>query len=168
MEIKDRPKIAIKKTKLEIAIDVTTIILFVIFTVYFTQQWRTLPNELPIHFNMKGEPDGWGGKWVAWIPLIIGLILWIGLSKLEKYPHTYNYLNLNLENAERQYKNARIMINIMKAEITILFMYISWMIIGSSSEKESAINNGWIPILIFIIVLFGSIAFFIHRSFKLK
>ncbi|WP_374955160.1 DUF1648 domain-containing protein [Paenibacillus sp. PCH8] len=36
--------------------------LFIIFTLYFTQQWMTLPNELPIHFNMKGEPDGWGGS----------------------------------------------------------------------------------------------------------
>ncbi|MDR6716437.1 MULTISPECIES: DUF1648 domain-containing protein [Paenibacillus] len=166
MELKERPKIAIKKTRVEIVLDITTFMLFIIFTLYFTQQWMTLPNELPIHFNMKGEPDGWGGKWVVWIPLIIGLILWIGLSTLEKYPHTYNYLNLNLDNAERQYTNARIMVNVMKAEITLFFMYISWMILGFSSEKEA--NNGWLPIVIFIIVLFGSIAFFIYRSFKLK
>lgn len=147
-------------------LDITTFMLFIIFTLYFTQQWLTLPNELPIHFNMKGEPDGWGGKWVVWIPLIIGLILWIGLSTLEKYPHTYNYQNLNAENAERQYKNARIMVNIMKAEITLFFMYISWMIIGFSSEREA--NNVWLPIAMFIIALFGSIAFFIYRSFKLR
>jgi len=60
------------------------------------------------------------------------------------------------------------MINMMKAEITIFFMYLSWMIIGFSSEKGTSTNNGWLPLLIVIIILFGSIAFFIHRSFKLK
>ncbi|PQP80776.1 hypothetical protein C0Q44_26485 [Paenibacillus sp. PCH8] len=109
-----------------------------------------------------------GGKWVVWIPLIIGLILWIGLSTLEKYPHTYNYLNLNLDNAERQYTNARIMVNVMKAEITLFFMYISWIIIQFSSEKENVMNHSWLPIVIFIIVLFSSIGFFIYRSLKLK
>ena len=113
MLIKDRPKLVIKKTGIERVLDVTTCMLFIISTLYFTQQWMTLPHEIPIHFNMKGEPDGWGGKWIMWIPLLIAPILWIGLSILEKYPHTYNYLNLNVDNAERQYKNARFMVNII-------------------------------------------------------
>lgn len=168
MLIKDRPKLVIKKTGIERVLDVTTCMLFIIFTLYFTQQWMTLPYEIPIHFNMKGEPDGWGGKWIVWIPLLIALILWIGLSILEKYPHTYNYLNLNVDNAERQYKNARFMVNIMKAEITIFLMYISWMILDFSSQKGADTHQAWLPIVLFIIVLFGSIGFFVYRSFKLK
>lgn len=167
MEIKDRLKITIPKTLLEKTLDITTIILFIIGIIYCLQQWMTLPDQIPIHFNMKGEPDGWGGKWGVWLPLVIGLILWIGLSQLEKYPHTYNYLNLNMENAERQYKNARLMINLMKTEISIFFIYISWMIIEFFSADKVTHHN-WLPVVIFIIVLFSSIGFFIYRSFKLK
>jgi hypothetical protein len=71
---------------------------------YFIQQWISLPNHMPVHFNLKGEPDRWGEKWVFWIPIIIGMFLWGGLSLLEKYPHIYNYFNLTLENAERHIK----------------------------------------------------------------
>jgi uncharacterized membrane protein len=168
LENKDRPKIMIKQTRLEKVLDITTFVLFIIFTLYFTQQWMKLPNHLPIHFNMKGEPDGWGDKWVFWIPLIIGLILWIGISRLERYPHIYNYFNLTLDNAERQYKNARIMLKTIKTEITIIFMYISWLIVDSAGSREVHTNNNWLPILIFIVVLFSSIGFFLYRSFKLK
>ncbi|KOY17387.1 hypothetical protein AMS66_06295 [Paenibacillus xylanivorans] len=68
---------------------------------------------------------------------------------LEK--NMYNYLNLNMENAERQYKNARLMINLMKTEISIFFIYISWMIMEFSSGDKVTHHN-WLPVVIFIIV----------------
>ncbi|MBT2572178.1 VanW family protein [Planococcus sp. ISL-110] len=42
---------------------------------------------------------------------LIGAVLWIGMTVLERYPHTYNYLNLIEENAEGQYKNASLMMH---------------------------------------------------------
>ena len=52
-----------------------------------------------------------------WVILFIGLIQWIGLSILERYPHVYNYLYFTEENAEWQYKNTIMMINVLKKPI---------------------------------------------------
>ncbi len=161
----NRSVIKISKTKLETILDLLTILSFSVFLIYFFFEWFSLPNRTPVHFNMSGEPDRWGEKWVFWIPIIIGILLWVGFSKLEKHPHTYNYIYLTEENAERQYKNARISLNIIKAEFTILILFLSWMSLQvSKGNKELNL----IPIWIIGTTVLITIGFFIYRSIRLK
>jgi hypothetical protein len=97
---------------------------------------------------------------------VVGLITWILLTIIEKFPHIYNYLFLTAENEEQQYKNARLMINVLKNEILIFFVYMSWV----SGQIANGNNNNlslW-DLPIFIIGITGTIAFFIVRSIKLK
>jgi uncharacterized membrane protein len=166
MFYENRPKIKIPRTFLENILDVAAIILFIAGAVNLIMQWSSIPGTVPIHFNGAGEPDGWGSKVNLWILLVIGSMMWVLLTVLEKFPHVYNYLFLTEENAERQYKNARLMLNVIKNEILFFFVYMSWV----STEVAKGENDGlglWI-LPIFIITITGTIAFFIVRSIKLK
>ena len=60
---------------------------------------------IPIHYNFAGEVDRWGDRSVLWIFPPIALLFYIGLSMLQKYPHTYNYPSkVTKENADYLYK----------------------------------------------------------------
>lgn len=42
--------------------------------------YQTLPARIPIHFNIIGRPDGWGGRWMIYfLPLLSSVItpLWM-------------------------------------------------------------------------------------------
>ena len=40
--------------------------------------WDLLPDQVPIHFNIKGEADDWGPKWINAIALpILGVGLYL-------------------------------------------------------------------------------------------
>jgi uncharacterized membrane protein len=166
MIYENRPKLIIPRTFLENVLDLAGIILFIASAGSLVIQWSSIPDTVPIHFNTAGEPDGWGSKNHLWILLVVGLITWILLTIIEKFPHIYNYLFLTAENAEQQYKNARLMINVLKNEILIFFVYMSWV----SGQIANGNNNNlslW-DLPIFIIGITGTIAFFIVRSIKLK
>lgn len=47
--------------------------------------YPTLPETIPIHFNIVGEPDGWGHKSIILImPLLILFIQWVATLELHK------------------------------------------------------------------------------------
>src|SRR5690606_6125189 len=104
---------------------------------------NNLPNEIPTHYNFAGEVDDWGPKWFIWTLPITGLVIWIGISIMEKFPHTFNYIKISKDTIEEQYKNAVLMMNILKNECIILFSYLSWEMIQGAYGVNSNLNN-WI------------------------
>lgn len=161
-----RPKLKIPKTLLENILDIALIFLFITAAGSLVMQWSSIPDTVPTHFNAAGEPDGWGNKINLWILLGIGLLTWILLTVVEKYPHIYNYFNLTEENAERQYKNARLMLNMIKNEMLLFFVFMSWVSGGVAKGTQKGLGVWILPL--FIIGITGTIAFFIVRSIKLK
>jgi uncharacterized membrane protein len=166
MFYENRPKLKIPRTFLENFLDIVSIILFIASAANLIMQWSSIPGTVPIHFNGAGEPDGWGSKVNLWILLVIGSLMWVLLTVLEKFPHVYNYLFLTEENAERQYKNARLMLNVIKNEILLFFVYMSWVSGEIANGKNTSLSIWDLPI--FIITITATIAFFIVRSIKLK
>jgi uncharacterized membrane protein len=43
--------------------------------------WGSLPARIPVHWNVRGQIDGWGPRWLLWIfsilPALMGGLLWI-------------------------------------------------------------------------------------------
>jgi uncharacterized membrane protein len=51
------------------------------------RNYRSLPPEIPIHFNFRGIPDNWAPKAGIWIlPLLATGIYWL-FTLLQKYAH---------------------------------------------------------------------------------
>ncbi|RLQ97470.1 DUF1648 domain-containing protein [Falsibacillus albus] len=166
MDERGRPILKIKKTPLEKLLDLAALIILIGNVIYLLLVWPSLPDSIPTHFNFKGDVNGTGSKWTILLLPALGLILWLGMYVLEKYPHIYNYLNLTEENAERQYKNSRMLVNVLKNFILSYFVYIGWEMVQVSKGSHKAMD-AW-PMILFIIAILGITVFFIIRSIRLK
>ena len=163
----DQPKIKIHKTNFEKIFDAIALLVLLACVVYLFANWSSIPAQVPTHFNAAGDPDGWSGKGSIWLLPAIGLLIWAGLGVLERYPHVYNHLvKITDENAERQYKNAVLMINFMKNSILILFMFIVYQSIEVALKAAEGLGGGFI--FVFIGVIFGNLFFFLIRSWRLQ
>ena len=167
MEKDIRPKLQLEKTKIEKSLDLICAIIFLANLVYLLAEWSHIPSQVPTHFNALGEADAWGNKGSLLILPFISVILWGGLHALERYPHSFNYLiQITPENAERQYKNARLMLNLMKNQMVLLFIYISYASIQVAKGESSGLGVWGLPVS--LVVIFGTIIIFSIRSFRLK
>jgi hypothetical protein len=126
----ERPHINLPSEGLDKVLELIGALLMAAFLVVVAASWSSLPEQLPTHFAMNGEPDAWGGRGQAlWLPGI-ALVQFIVLTVLTRMPHRYNYpWPITPENAERQYGLARRLLHGMKLLIVLLFfaMYLgSW------------------------------------------
>lgn len=165
MELKERPKLKLPKTLLEVIFDGVTLVLLIGSIIYLVSVWSSLPAEVPAHYNATGEIDRWGSKWEMIILPIIASTMWISMSALEKYPHVYNYPKLTKENVRDQYMNGRKMVNVLKNISTLLFTYLTWTNIQISLGHAESLGSLFLPI--FLISIFGPMIYFVHRSFRL-
>ncbi|MGM9954253.1 MAG: DUF1648 domain-containing protein [Peribacillus sp.] len=159
------PVLHFPKTGVEKMMDIVSLLFIVINLVYLISVWNTLPAEVPIHFNGKGEVDGWGGRALIWLLPTISLFLWVGLTLMERVPHLFNYpIEITEKNAAFQYRNARMMSLFLKVEIILFFLYTSWESVHVAMGKEEGL--GTLALSIFLILLLGSVAFFVTRSVR--
>lgn len=161
----NQPKIDIPKSLFERLFDGVAFVFLVISISYLISQYGALPDKVPAHFNGAGEVDRFGNKIELIMLPIIALVMWIGMTVLERYPHTFNYMNLTKDNAEAQYKNGRLMMNVLKNEVVLLFSYLTYQTIQISKGLAEGIDSFFMPV--FLIVIFGSIAFFFVRMLRL-
>lgn len=129
--------------------------------------YNSLPDTIPIHFNMEGKVDRYGDKGeIISLPLV-GTIIFIGISILNKFPHIFNYLaEITTENALTQYQSATRMLRILKLVVILIFITITLLTINVSINNGNEINL-WL-IFILIGVLFIITAFYTFKSLKSK
>ncbi|PIC82545.1 DUF1648 domain-containing protein [Sporosarcina sp. P1] len=164
METK-KPKLDIEKPAVAKAFDVLVIALFAAVLVYLLLQWNQLPDRIPAHFGANGEVDRYGSRMELLLLPVIGIVMWVGMWKLEKYPHTYNYLNLRPDNVEIQYRYGVLFMNVMKNISTLLFVFLIWQSIDIALARIGSLN---MPLLITILaLLFGSMGVYLYKVLKL-
>ena len=127
MVLKGQPKIQIEKKPLWQFIDYICISLIACTLVYIFIKYSELPDQIPIHFNGKGEADSYGGKGSLWMLPIVSIFLYALLTIAAKYPHTFNYIvKITEENAEKQYMIAIEMMVLLKLGIILFFSYFTY------------------------------------------
>lgn len=161
-----QPVLKMKRSFFGKAFDLIALISFGASVFYLISIWSSVPSEVPIHYNFAGEPDGWGDKWNLSILPVIGLTLWIGLYFIEKYPHTHNYIGLTEENKERLYKNSQLLVNVLRNEIMIFFSYMTVETVNVAGGHEMVLGAWVMPL--FLVILFGSIAYLFVRGLRLR
>ena len=85
---------------------------------------------------------------------------------MEKFPHIHNYSGLTAENAEQLYKNSMLMLNFLKNELMLIFALGSWNDIRVANGNDSFLGRWDLPLP--LLIIFGTLLFFIWRSVKLK
>ncbi|MDN4606733.1 DUF1648 domain-containing protein [Sporosarcina highlanderae] len=162
----NKPKLDIPKTSLQKIFDFLTIIIFLAGMIYIISVWDQLPDQVPAHYNAAGEVDRWGSKWELVLLPAIAVLMAIFLTFLEKHPEWHNYMNLNESNIEFQYRNSMIFLNVIKNQCVLLFVFLSFNISQVALGKAESLGILFLPI--FLVIMFGTMAFFIIRSIKQK
>jgi uncharacterized membrane protein len=124
-----------------------------------------LPDKIPVHFGVSGNPDLWGDKIkLTYIPVVMIFIYGL-LTLVVRFPHTFNYLvEITQENAEFQYKNARKLISWLKIEIIFVFAYIEWITVQVAYGKKSGLDVWFLPF--FLVLLFGTVIFYFFKMIR--
>lgn len=129
--------------------------------------YNALPETIPQHFNLYGEPDAYGPKSIIWLLPIVGILLYVGMSWLSRYPHIFNYpIEITEENAAFQYKNAVRMINVLATLITCAFAYITFAMIQVALGNQQSLGTAFI--IVFLLLIFGTMGYYIVKSLKSK
>jgi len=160
-----RPKIKVKREPVDWAIEVTgfvAVLLLFVLPAYF---YKDLPENIPIHYGFDGTPDSVKSKATVWMMPVIGLILYIGLAVLNRYPHVFNYpVEITHENAEIQYKKASRLLRLLNTIIVVSFCYITYSTILTASGESNGIGNYFIPV--FVVLIFGVMGVYLFQSSK--
>ncbi|WLV23711.1 DUF1648 domain-containing protein [Aciduricibacillus chroicocephali] len=129
--------------------------------------WREVPDKIPIHFNIAGEADGWGGKGSLFILILIGMITWIGITILEKFPEAHKFpVEVTEENREPLVRNSVLMLNIIKNLTVIYLCYATWEAVRSAIGKPLHIAP--FDLVIYLGLLFASMGYLIYKMYKLR
>ncbi len=128
----------------EIIFQVLSIMIVLYITFLFIFKYASLPETIPAHYNAKGEVDGWGDKSSVLLLYGICLVMYIGLTVLERYPQLYNYpVQITKDNIKIQYRLARTLITTLKLATTIIFMLIIASAIRDQTENASILMGNY-------------------------
>lgn len=159
------PVLSVPRTLLERLHDSISVVVLAYSIVYLILKWTSLPETIPIHFDVRGNADGWGSRaFLLFIPLL-SIILFIGLSLLRKIPHKFNYPGpITAQNAARQYRAAISLLSWIKVELILLFGYLQWSIIQNAIGHSAGVGIWLLPVT--LIVVFGTVIIHIVRMRK--
>lgn len=160
---KNRPEIKIKRKTIDWIIEFIGFSFLVVMIGLPLIFSGSLPERIPIHFNLAGQPDGYGSKSTLMLLPAIGAIIYIGMTILEAFPHTYNFpVEITPENAESQYRMGTRLIRILKTVIVILFSFISYKTIQTGMGNSSGLGKAFLPV--FLGMTFGVVIIYVVRS----
>lgn len=152
----------IKRTWFDNLIEVICVLLVVGTIGYLLVNWNTISEQIPMHYNFKGEIDRMGSKGELWVLPILNLLIYIGITVTEAFPKIWNVgVTVTEENKERVYRLVKTMIGTTKLIVVITFTYLEVHSIRGG-------NLPWYFLLLFLGVLFGEIIFFMVRLYKIK
>jgi len=162
-----RSRIKIELTSLDKMVESIGWLALIFLWVLTILNYSKMPETVPIHFNAAGEANGYGNKASIFILPVTGLVLFIGMTILNRFPHIFNYpVNITKENAERQYLNATRTIRYLKSIIVFTFLIIEYQTIQTVSGKSDGLGVWFFPVTMGLILI-PTIGFVI-RAYRTK
>ena len=120
--MENRPKIKIASNQLDKFLELACVILLIFTWGVTIYNYVISPITVPIHFDFSGKPDRYGDKLALLFVPIIPTVVYMALTKLNNYPHIFNYTtSITTDNAAKQYSIAIRMIRILKVAVVLIF-----------------------------------------------
>ncbi|MCC3404578.1 MAG: DUF1648 domain-containing protein [Microcoleus sp. PH2017_10_PVI_O_A] len=120
-----RPVISLGLSPADLAVELAGAIAILVSILPIVQFWGVLPDRIPIHFGFRGLADAWGDKVMIWMLPAVAAIIFVVLTAVSPYPHTFNYpVRITQENARRQYLLGQSLLVWLKAEVCWLFAFV--------------------------------------------
>lgn len=122
-----RPVLQLLYTPREAMVQLATVAALILAWAMAILYHSKLPDTIPVHFKVSGEPDGYGEKGFIFALPIIATIIFVVLALLAKVPHQFNYLTPVTEaNAEAQYRWGRMLLFVLSLLVALLAVWAVW------------------------------------------
>ena len=149
-----RPVIKLSLSPLDKKMEWAGAILLVLLWLFTGWSYFQLPAIIPVHFNGAGKADSYGSKMTLFIMPVLGTLIYLGITQLNKYPHIFNYMTaITEENAHRQYSIATRMLRFLKLAIVIIFSLIIVFVYLSATGASDGPGPWFLPLILVIILL---------------
>jgi immunity protein, SdpI family len=114
-------------------------VIIIIPAIYLAYVWNALPERVPIHFDAKGEPNGWGSRASEFILIGINVLTYLFLLFFKK---------IDPKNPGESYFTS----NFYKFRIALIFFLsaISVMVIHAGLPGNGLFNGQWMMALLFL------------------
>ena len=90
--------------------------------VFILIRFPSLPEQIPTHYNMAGEIDGYGGRFSLLIMPLIGLVMDASLALVGRFPKAWNTgVRVTLYNRVRVYRILRDMLAELRFTTALFF-----------------------------------------------
>jgi uncharacterized membrane protein len=157
----DQP-IQIKRNALDVIETIVSLCCLVGVAAYLFFAWRTIPDQVPTHFNAAGEIDSMGGKRSLLLVPIVSWLLYGLMTLVERFPQVWNTgVFITENNRDAVYRLLKNMMAMVKMFVMILFASLTLI---SAQSRNLPI---WY-VLAFLAILFSTIAYFMARLLRLK
>ena len=91
---------------------------------------------------------------MIWTLPVIGIVMYLGLFFLNKFPHIHNYMvNITEENALKNYRFSTRILRGVNLCTVALFAYIQYTIITSSKGENITIGSWFLTIVLGLTIL---------------
>jgi len=136
--------------------------------VVVARAWPELPRRIPTHFDIAGQPDGWGGRETVLLLPGASLFLYLMLSAVQRIPaRFYNFpVALTEANRARQYRLARELILALKATVMGLFAHITYALVETALGRADGLGPWLVPG--WLVVTFGLIGVYVARALRAR
>jgi uncharacterized membrane protein len=116
-----------------------------------------LPDRIPTHFNIAGQPNAWGSRDFLWfLPCVAAglylLLTVLGNIRFRRYNLPVSVTEANLPFIQDQ---TMVMVTWIKCEILCLMTYLQWSIVQSARNGTFRLSPLLIPI--FLVVIFVTV-----------
>ena len=165
--MEQRPKIEIKFNTADKLLEIIGWITLALQWILTILNYSNLPDSIPIHFNASGQADDFGAKMYIFTLPIIGTVIFLGITILNKFPHIFNYPTaITKDNAEKQYKNAFRMMIYLKFVIVFTFIIIQYKTIQTAFGNSQGLGVWFLPLSMGLILI--PTIFFVIKAVKTK
>lgn len=106
-KVEYRPSLEIEKDREDTILEFACLLVLKTILLVSIISFIYVDDIIPIHFNFRGEVDGYGDKIFLLLFPLISIIIYTSMTWLEKKPHIYNYpKKITKENFQREYIKA--------------------------------------------------------------
>jgi uncharacterized membrane protein len=111
-----------------------------------------LPPRIPIHFDIAGNPTGWGSPMGLLLLPAIATVLYLLITVVSQFPGAFNFpVRVTAQNRLRLEALALQMITFIKVELVCFFAWIQSAIIDAVRQNRFALPATLVPVFIGVV-----------------
>ena len=144
-----KPTINPPLRSLDVFLEALAGLCFLFMLVQLALEYQDLNNMMPTHYDAKGNPDAWGSKSSLILIASVSIVLYTGLTLLNRYPQLFNFpVTITERNYIKQYQLAKSLITALKLSMMGTFFYIQFQTIRVARDLQVGLGNYFVTLVI--------------------